>query len=87
MPNIGQDGFISDNKLLNKISVSFLLSLPLIKAFSRVIIHDRDRITFILGEAGDISTIASMDDYILIQTEPCLIRKTKHLPKYGIYIN
>ena len=48
--------------------------------------HDRDLITFVLGEAGDISTIASMDDDILIQTETYLIRKTKHVLKYGIYI-
>ena len=41
----------------------------------------------VLGKAGDISTITSMDDDILIQTEPYLIRKTKHLLKYGIYIN
>ncbi len=68
-------------------TVSSLIDFPLNKVFSRVIIHDRDHITFVLGEAGDISTIASMDDDILIQTEPYLIRKTKHLLKYGIYIN
>ena len=66
---------------------SSLIDFPLNKVFSRVIIHDRDNITFVLGEVGDISTITSMDGDILIQTEPYLIRKTKHLLKYGIYIN
>ena len=68
-------------------TISSLIDFPLNKVFSRVIIHDRDHITFVLGEAGDISTITSMDDDILIRTEPYLIRKTKHLLKYGIYIN
>jgi hypothetical protein len=68
-------------------TIPSLTDFPLNKVFSRVIIHDRDHITFVLGKAGDISAITSMDDDILIQTEPYLIRKTKHLLKYGIYIN
>lgn len=54
--------------------------------YSRVIIHDRDHITFVLGNAGDISTIKTMDDDILVQEEIYYIRKMKHKFHYGIYI-
>ena len=67
--------------------ITSLESFPLNKVFSRVIIHDRDNITFVLGTAGDISTITNMNDDILIQEEPYYIRRSKHILKYGIYIN
>ena len=67
--------------------ITTLEGIPLNKIFSRVIIHDRDHITFILGNAGDISTITSMENDILIQEETYYIRKSRHRLKYGIYIN
>ena len=67
--------------------ITSLESFPLSKVFSRIIIHDRDHITFVLGTAGDISTITNMNDDILIQEEPYYIRRSKHILKYGIYIN
>lgn len=68
-------------------TISSLTDFPLNKVFSRVIIHDRDHITFVLGNAGDISAIETMDDDILVQQEIYYIRKTKHKLHYGIYIN
>lgn len=67
--------------------ITTLSEFPLSKVFSRVIIHDRDHITFVLGNASDISTIKNMDDDILVQEESYFIRKTRHRLKYGIYIN
>lgn len=67
--------------------ITSLKDIPLHQIFSRVIIHDRDHITFVLGNAGDISAIKTMDDDILVQQEIYYIRKTKHKLHYGIYIN
>lgn len=67
--------------------ITSLDNVSLHQIFSRVIIHDRDHITFVLGNAGDISTIKTMDDDILVQEEIYYIRKTKHKLRYGIYIN
>ena len=67
--------------------ITSLDNVPLHQIFSRVIIHDRDHITFVLGNASDISAIKNMDDDILVQQEIYYIRKTKHKLRYGIYIN
>ncbi len=67
--------------------ITSLAEFPLSKIFSRVIIHDREHITFVLGEAGEMSTITDMSNDILIQEEPYYIRKTKFKLKYGVYIN
>ena len=67
--------------------ITSLEEFPLNKMFSRVIIHDREHVTFVLGEASDISTITDMSNDILIQEEVYCIRKTKLRLKYGIYIN
>lgn len=67
--------------------ISSLSEFPLSKVFSRVIIHDREHITFVLGNAGDISLIQNMDDDILLEEETYYIRKKKFTLHYGIYIN
>lgn len=67
--------------------ITSLHNVPLHQIFSRVIIHDREHFTFVLGNASDISTIKNMDDDILIQEEIYYIRKTKHKLRYGICIN
>lgn len=67
--------------------ITSLEDIPLHQIFSRVIIHDKDHITFVLGNASDISTIKTMDDDTLVQEEIYYITKTKHKLRYGIYIN
>lgn len=67
--------------------ISSLSEFPLSKVFSRVIIHDREHITFVLGNAGDVSLIQNMDDDILLEEETYYIRKKKFVLHYGIYIN
>ena len=70
------------NKLITSLD-----NVPLHQISSRVIIHDKDHITFVFGNADDISVIKNMGDDILVQEEIYNIRKTKHKLRYGIYIN
>lgn len=67
--------------------ISSLSEFPLSKVFSRLIIHDREHITFVLGNAGDVSLIQNMDDDILLEEKTYYIRKKKFVLHYGIYIN
>jgi len=68
-------------------TITSLEDIPLNKIFSKVIIHDRDHITFVLGTCKSISDIKNMDKDILVEQEPYYIRKTKHNLKFEIYIN
>lgn len=68
-------------------TITSLEDIPLNKIFSKVIIHDRDHITFVLGTCKSISDIKNMDKDILVEQESYYIRKTKHNLKFGIYIN
>ena len=68
-------------------TIASLEDIPLNKIFSKVIIRDRDHITFVLETCKSIGDIKNMDKDILVEQEPYYIRKTKHNLKFGIYIN
>ena len=82
-----QEDWISDISEFMKDGNIIEYGIPLNMIFSKVIIHDRDHITFVLGTCRDVTSIKNMDNDILIEEESYYIRKSKHCARFGIFIN